>query len=78
MIASSLQLAGCSVLSKPKEWFEKEENPREPAKLAKIEAEKIRVQQVWRNSVGNLEESYNKIRPYITDNRVYLRMLKVV
>ncbi len=72
MIASSLQLAGCSVLSKPKEWFEKEENPREPAKLAKIEAEKISVQQVWRNSVGNLEESYNKIRPYITDNRVYL------
>ncbi|QMU60170.1 MAG: outer membrane protein assembly factor BamB [Gammaproteobacteria bacterium] len=72
VIASSLQLAGCSVLSKPKEWFEKEENPREPAKLAKIEAEKISVQQVWRNSVGNLEESYNKIRPYITDNRVYL------
>ena len=43
VIASSLQLAGCSVLSKPKEWFEKEENPREPAKLAKIEAEKISV-----------------------------------
>ncbi len=71
-LASCLQLAGCSVLKKPKEWFEKEEDPREPTKLTKIETEKISVQQVWRNSVGNLEESYNKIRPYITDQRVYL------
>ncbi len=72
IIAACLQLAGCSVLNKPKEWFEKEVDPREPAKLTSIEVEKIKVQQVWRNSVGNLEESYNKIRPYITDNRVYL------
>ena len=71
-LASCIQLAGCSVLDKPKEWFEKEEDPREPAKLTKIETEKISIQQVWRNSVGNLEESYNKIRPYITDQRVYL------
>ncbi len=71
-IASCMQLAGCSVLSKPKEWFEKEEDPREPTKLIKLEAEKIQVQQVWKNSVGDLEESYNKIRPYITDDRVYL------
>ncbi len=67
-----MQLVGCSFLSKPKEWFEKEEDPREPAKLTNIEAEKVKVQQVWRNSVGSLEESYNKIRPYITDSRVYL------
>jgi outer membrane protein assembly factor BamB len=71
-IASCLQLAGCGVLSKPKEWFEKEEDPREPTKLIKLETEKIQVQQVWRNSVGDLEESYNKIRPYISDDRVYL------
>lgn len=72
LIASSLLLAGCSIFSKPKEWFEKEENPREPAKLTKIESDKIKVQQVWRNSVGDLEETYNKIRPYITDDRIYL------
>jgi outer membrane protein assembly factor BamB len=72
VISSCLLFAGCSVLSKPKEWFEKEENPREPAKLVKLEAEKVKVQRVWRNSVGDLEESYNKIRPYITDDRVYL------
>ena len=72
LFASCLQLAGCSVLKKPKEWFEKEENPREPTKLTKIEAEKIQVQQVWRNSVGSLEDSYNKIRPYITDAHIYL------
>ncbi|MBT8113240.1 MAG: PQQ-binding-like beta-propeller repeat protein, partial [Gammaproteobacteria bacterium] len=72
IIASCLQLAGCSLLSKPKEWFEKEEDPREPAKLNKLETEKIDVQRVWRNSVGDLEETYNKIRPYITDDRVYL------
>ena len=72
LIASCFQLAGCGALKKPKEWFEKEEDPREPTKLTNIEAEKIKVQQVWRNSVGSLEESYNKIRPYITDNRVYL------
>ncbi len=72
IIASCLQLAGCSLLSKPKEWFEKEEDPREPAKLNKLETEKMDVQRVWRNSVGDLEETYNKIRPYITDDRVYL------
>ncbi len=71
-IASNMLLAGCSVLSKPKEWFDKEVNPREPAELTNIEAEKVKVQQVWRNSVGNLEESYNKIRPHITNSRVYL------
>ncbi len=71
-LAISLLLSGCSVLSKPKEWFEKEENPREPAKLTKIEAEKVNIQQVWRNSIGDLEETYNKIRPYITDDRIYL------
>ena len=73
LFASCLQLAGCGALKKnPKEWFEKEEDPREPTKLTKIETEKIKIQQVWQNSVGSLEESYNKIRPYITDTRVYL------
>jgi len=71
-IACCVQFAGCSIFSKPKEWFEKEEDPREPAKLAKVEAEAVKVQRVWRNSVGDLEESYNTIRPYITDDRVYL------
>jgi outer membrane protein assembly factor BamB len=72
VIASCLQLAGCSVLSKPKEWFAKEEDPREPTKLGKLETDRIKVQQVWRKSVGDLKKSYNKIRPYITDDRVYL------
>ena len=71
-VACCVQLAGCSVLSKPKEWFDKEEDPREPTKLTNVETEKVKVQQVWRNSVGDLEESYNKIRPYITEDRVYL------
>ncbi|MEJ2115757.1 MAG: PQQ-binding-like beta-propeller repeat protein, partial [Gammaproteobacteria bacterium] len=72
IITACLQLTGCSVLSKPKEWFDKEVDPREPAKLTNVEAEKVKIQQVWRNSVGDLEESHNKIRPYITDSRVYL------
>lgn len=76
VVASCLLFAGCSVLSKPKEWFDKEENPREPAKLLKLEAEKVKVQRVWRNSVGDLEESYNKISPYITDDRVYISNAK--
>ena len=72
MIASCLQLGGCSLLSKPKQWFEKEENLREPAKLTNLDSEKIKVQQVWRNSIGDLEESYNTIRPYIAEDRVYV------
>jgi len=71
-VACCLQVSGCSLLGKPKEWFEKEEDPREPTKLTKVEASSIEVQRVWRNSVGDLEESYNKIRPYITEDRVYL------
>jgi len=76
VIASCLQLEGCSLLSKPKQWFEKEENLREPAKLTNLDSEKIKVQQVWRNSIGDLEESYNTIRPYIAEDRVYVSNAK--
>jgi len=72
IVAGCLQLSGCSLASKPKEWFDKEPDPREPAKLAKINAEEIKIKQVWKNSVGDLEDSYNKIRPYITTDRIYL------
>ena len=65
-------LSACSLAKKPKEWFEKEEDPREPTKLTKLETEEIRVQSVWRNSIGSLEESFNKIHPFITDTHVYL------
>ena len=65
-------VAACSLAKKPKQWFDKEENPREPSQLIKIETEKVRLKSVWRNSIGSLEESYNKIRPFITDDRVYL------
>ncbi len=71
-ISCCLSLTACSVLKKPKQWFEKEEDPREPTKLVKIEAEKINVKQVWRNSIGSLEKAYSLIYPYITDDKVYL------
>jgi len=72
IIGSCLQLSACSWFSKPKQWFDKEEDPREPTKLTNLETEKVKVQSVWRNSIGDLEEAYSKIRPYITDDRVYL------
>ena len=72
VLGSCLQLSACGLFSKPKQWFEKEEDPREPAKLTNLESEKVEVQSVWRNSIGNLEEAYSKIRPLITDDRIYL------
>ena len=71
-ISYCLSLSACSVLKKPKQWFDKEEDPREPTKLVNIETEKVDVKSVWRNSVGNLEDVYNVIRPYITDKHIYL------
>ncbi len=74
IVASCLQLISCSILDKPKQWIglDKEENPREPTKLTNLETEKVKVQSVWRNSIGKLEKAYSKIRPYITNDRVYL------
>lgn len=67
-----LQLAACGLLNKPKQWLDREEDPRSPAKLTNLETEVVKAQLVWRNSVGNLGEAYNKIRPYVTEEQVYL------
>lgn len=72
ILFSCLQLSGCAWFKKPVEWFTPEEDPREPTELTKIESAKVQVQSVWRNSVGDLTETYNEIRPHITDDRVYL------
>ena len=67
-----LQLTACGLLNKPKQWLDKEEDPRAPAKLVNLETEVVKAQLVWRNSVGSLGEAYNKIRPYVTEEQVYL------
>ena len=67
-----MQLAGCGLLDKPKEWLKKEIDPREPTELAVLETQAVKVQSVWRNSIGNVNKVYSVIRPFITDNRVYL------
>jgi len=72
ILGCCLQLTACSLISKPKQWFDKEEDPREPAKLINLGTEKINVQSVWKNSIGDLEEAHSVIRPYITGDRVYL------
>ena len=72
LLSCCFSLTACSVLKKPKQWFEKEEDPREPTKLVKLEAEKVNVKSVWRNSVGDLEDVFNLIRPYVTDKHVYI------
>ena len=72
VFACCLSLAACGVLNKPKQWFDKEEDPRAPTKLVDIEAEIVKTQLVWRSSIGSLGEAYNKMRPYITESRVYL------
>ncbi len=72
VLTCCLSFSACSVLKKPKQWFDKEDDPREPTKLVNIETEKVNVKSIWRNSVGNLEDAYNLIRPYITDERIYL------
>ncbi|MCZ6565483.1 MAG: outer membrane protein assembly factor BamB [Gammaproteobacteria bacterium] len=72
ILGCCLQLTACSLISKPKQWFDKEEDPREPAKLINLGTEKIKVQSVWKNSIGDLEEAHSVIRPYITGDLVYL------
>lgn len=67
-----LQLTACGLLNKPKQWLDREEDPRAPTKLTSLETETVQGQLVWRNSVGNLGGTYTKIRPYITEDRVYL------
>ena len=67
-----LLLTACGLLKKPKQWFDKEEDPRAPAELVDIEAEIVKTQLVWRNSIGSLGGGYSKIRPYVTEDRVYL------
>lgn len=70
--ACCLSLAACGLLNKPKQWFDKEEDPRAPTKLVDIEAEIVKTQLVWRSSIGGLGEIHNKMRPYITEGHVYL------
>lgn len=72
VIACCLQLSACSWLSKPKEWFVDDKDPREPTKLTVIDPVKVDVQSLWKNSVGDLSKTYNEIRPHITEERVYL------
>ncbi len=72
ILGCCLQLTACSLISKPKQWFDKEEDPREPAKLINLGTEKINVQSVWKNSIGDLEKAHSVIRPYITGDLVYL------
>ncbi len=72
ILGCCLQLTACSLISKPKQWFDKEEDPREPAKLINLGTEKINVQSVWKNSIGDLEKAHSVIRPYITGDFVYL------
>ena len=72
ILGCCLQLTACSLISKPKQWFDKEEDPREPAKLINLGTEKINVQSVWKNSIGDLEGAHSVIRPYITGDLVYL------
>ena len=72
-----LQLSACStksLIEKPKKWLgiSKKDDPRRPTKLTKLETEYVKPQFVWRNSVGKLEKAFNEIRPYITEERVYL------
>jgi outer membrane protein assembly factor BamB len=72
ILGCCLQLTACSLISKPKQWFDKEEDPREPAKLINLGTEKINVQSVWKNSIGDLEKAHSVLRPYITGDLVYL------
>ncbi len=72
IIIYCVTITACGLLDAPKQWLIRDENPREPSSLINLETEKVKVQSVWRNSVGDLEPAYNKIRPYITGNRVYL------
>lgn len=72
-IVYCLQLSACSgLLNKPKQWLEREKDPREPAALTDLDTESLGVKSVWSNSIGNPEKAYHKIRPYIAGNRVYL------
>lgn len=72
LVAYCLQLSACSgVLSKPKQWLEREENPREPVELTDLDTE-LEMKSVWSNSIGNPKKAYNKIQPYIAGDRVYL------
>ncbi len=73
LVAYCLQLSACSgILSKPKQWLEREENPREPVGLTDLDTESLEIKSVWSNSIGNPEKAYNKIQPYIAGDRVYL------
>ncbi len=76
-LCCSIQLTACStknLIDKPKKWLgiSDKDNPRKPTKLTKLEVENVKAKSVWRNSVGKLEKAYNEIRPYITQERVYL------
>ena len=59
-------------IEQPKQWLEREKDPREPAALTDLDTESLGVKSVWSNSIGNPEKAYHKIRPYIAGNRVYL------
>ncbi len=74
-IACSVPIQGCtSLIDKPKKWLgiSKPDDPRKPTKLVKIENPRVSVQSVWRNSVGDLDESFNNIRPFISSDRVVM------
>ncbi len=68
-----IQFSACtSLLDKPKQWLEREKDPREPAALADLDAESLDVKSVWNGSIGSPEKAYLQIRPYIAGDRVYV------
>ena len=76
ILVACVQLSACGWLQKPADWFIDEKDPREPTELTKIDPVKVQVQSVWRNSVGDLTDTYNEIRPHITEDRVYMSSAK--
>jgi len=77
ILCCCIQLSACStkdLVEKPKKWLgiSDDDNPRKPTKLTKIDTENVKGQSVWKNSAGKVEKAYNEIRPYITEERVYL------
>ncbi len=73
VVGCSLLLFACtSLLDKPKQWLDREKEPRAPADLVDLGPESLKVKSVWSNSIGSPENIYHSLQPFISGDRVYV------